>query len=185
MEDGRIISLFFARDERAVGECRKKYGAYLRAVALNITGSPLDAEECEADAYMAAWRSIPPERPRSLRAWLAKAARYRALDSLERATAQKRGAGEAAAVLDELAECVPAPGSAGERLEAEALAWAIDAFLKMQSPRVRRVFVQRCFECAGIAEIARRSALSEQAVRSMLHRTRQKLREYLEKEELL
>ena len=173
MEDGRIISLFFARDERAVGECRKKYGAYLRAVALNITGSPLDAEECEADAYMAAWRSIPPERPRSLRAWLGKAARYRALDSLESASAQKRGGGEAAAVLD------------GERLEAEALARAIDAFLKTQSPRVRRVFVQRCFECAWIAEIARRSALSEQAVRSMLHRTRQKLREYLEKEELL
>ena len=117
--------------------------------------------------------------------WLAKAARFAALNMLERDSAQKRGGGEAAAVLDELAECVPAPGSVGERLDAEALSRAVDAFLKAQGPRARRVFVQRCFECASIAEIARRNSLSEQAVRSLLHRTRLKLRLYLEKEELL
>ena len=185
MDDERIISLFFARDEAAIEGCRAKYGAYLRRVAENVTGSALDAEECEADAYEAAWQRIPPERPRSLRAWLAKAARFAALNALERDSAQKRGGGEAAAVLDELAECVPAPGSVGERLDAEALSRAVDAFLKAQGPRARRVFVQRCFECASIPEIARRNSLSEQAVRSLLHRTRAKLRAYLEKEELL
>ncbi len=185
MDDEKIISLFFARDERAVAECRGKYGAYLRAVALNVTGSPQDAEECEADACAAAWRRIPPERPRSLRAWLAKCARLAALDVLERGAAQKRGGGETEAVLDELSESVPAPGSVGERLDAEALAAAVDAFLKAQSPRARRVFVQRCFECAAIPEIARRNGMSEQAVRSLLHRTREKLRAHLEKEEIL
>ena len=185
MEDERIISLFFARDERALAECRASYGAYLRAVAMNVTGSARDAEECEADAYMAAWRAIPPEKPRSLRAWLAKAARRAALGLLERSSAQKRGSGEAEAVLDELAECVPAPGSAGDRLDAEALAAALEAFLKTQSPRARRVFIQRVFECSAVPDIARRNAMSEQAVRSLLHRTRAKLRIYLEKEELL
>lgn len=185
MDDGRIIELFFARDERAVGECRVKYGAYLRRVALNVTGSEPDAEECEADAYEAAWRRIPPEKPRSLRAWLAKAARLAALGLLERDSAQKRGSGEAAAVLDELAECLPAPGAVDERLDAEALSEAVAAFLGTQSRRARRCFVQRCFECAAIPEIARRNAMSEQAVRSLLHRTRAKLRAYLEREELL
>ena len=185
MDDAGIIELFFARDESALAECRGKYGAYIRRVALNVTGSAQDAEECEADAYMAAWRRIPPERPRSLRAWLAKAARLEALELLERSSAQKRGGGEPMAVLDELAECVPAPGSADDRLDAEALARAVDAFLETQGARARRCFVQRCFECAPIREIAGRNGMSEQAVRSLLHRTRAKLRAYLEKEELL
>ena len=137
MDDAGIIELFFARDEGAVSRCREKYGAYLRAVARNVTGSESDAEECEADAYAAAWRRIPPERPRSLRAWLAKAARYAALDILERGSARKRGGGEAEAVLDELAECVPAPGSVGDRLDAEELARAVDAFLRTLGERER------------------------------------------------
>ena len=185
MDDAGIIELFFARDEGAVSRCREKYGAYLRAVARNVSGSESDAEECEADAYAAAWRRIPPERPRSLRAWLAKAARYAALDILERGAARKRGGGEAEAVLDELAECVPAPGSVGDRLDAEELARAVDAFLKTLGERERVIFVQRCFECESTAAIARRCSVSEQAVRSALHRTRLKLRAYLEKEELL
>lgn len=185
LDDREIIALFERRDERAVGACRERYGAYLRAVARNVTGSERDAEECEADAYMAAWRSIPPEKPRSLRAWLARAARNAAVDALSRASALKRGGGEAEAVLDELAECVPAPGGVGERLDAEELSRAIGAFLDRLDALPRRIFVQRCFECASIPEIARRSAVSEQAVRSSLHRTRTKLRKYLEREALL
>lgn len=111
MDDRAIIALFKARNEQALEKCREKYGPYLRAVASNITGSARDAEECESDAYMAAWTKIPPEEPRSLRAWLARAARNHALALLERSAAQKRGCGEAEAVLDELAECVPAPAA--------------------------------------------------------------------------
>lgn len=185
MDDRGIIGLFNERSERAVDECRARFGAYLRAVALNVTGSERDAEECENDAYLAAWNAIPPECPRSLRAWLSRAARNNALTMRERSGAQKRGGGEAEAVLDELAECVPAPGSVGERLDAAELAKAIDSFLKSQNVRARRVFIQRCFECAPVPEIASRNGMSEQAVRSLLHRTRAKLRDYLESEDLL
>lgn len=185
MDDRAIIALFKARNEQALEKCREKYGPYLRAVASNITGSARDAEECESDAYMAAWTKIPPEEPRSLRAWLARAARNHALALLERSAAQKRGCGEVEAVLDELAECVPAPGSVDENLDAQELAGAIDGFLRSQDARTRRVFVQRCFECAAVPDIARRNGMSEQAVRSLLHRTRRKLRAYLESEELI
>ena len=185
MDDKGIIELFNARSERAVDECRTRFGAYLRAVAMNVTGSARDAEECENDAYLAAWNAIPPEAPRSLRAWLARAARNNALSMRERGAARKRGGGEAEAVLDELAECVPAPGSVGDRLDAEALARAVDTFLKRQDARTRRVFIQRCFECESCARIAGRNSMTEQAVRSLLHRTRAKLREYLESEDLL
>ena len=74
MDDRGIIGIFNERSERSVDECRARFGAYLRAVALNVTGSERDAEECENDAYLAAWNAIPPECPRSLREYLFSAA---------------------------------------------------------------------------------------------------------------
>ena len=54
MEPEAILDLFFSRSERAVDACRAQYGAALRGLALRITGSARDAEECESDAYLAA-----------------------------------------------------------------------------------------------------------------------------------
>ena len=92
-EPEAILDLFFSRSERAVDACRAQYGAALRGLALRITGSARDAEECESDAYLAAWRSIPPLRPVSLRAWLLRAVRSSAIDCLKHRRAQKRGGG--------------------------------------------------------------------------------------------
>ena len=36
MEDTAIIDLYFAREERAISETGRKYGAYCRAIAFNI-----------------------------------------------------------------------------------------------------------------------------------------------------
>ena len=104
MDDAGIIELFFARDGEAVAECRRAYGAYCLGIARRILPREADAEECENDVYMAAWRAIPPERPASLRAFLGKITRNLALDRYEREHAQKRGGGAVDAVLDELSE---------------------------------------------------------------------------------
>ena len=185
VDDAGIIELFFARDGEAVAECRRAYGAYCLGIARRILPREADAEECENDVYMAAWRAIPPERPASLRAFLGKITRNLALDRYEREHAQKRGGGAVDAVLDELSECLPGPGSAGERLEAAELAGAVDAFLRSRTPRERQIFLRRVFFCDGVAEIAARFSTSEAAVKSSLRRTRAALRRYLEREELL
>ena len=49
MEDTAIIDLYFAREERAIGETGKKYGSYCRTIAFNILRSREDAEECVSD----------------------------------------------------------------------------------------------------------------------------------------
>ena len=100
-------------------------------------------------------------------------------------TLPPNAAAEVEAVLEELSECVPAPGSVGERLDADELARAVDSFVLEQDARTRRVFVQRCFDCDTVPDIARQNGMTEQAVRSLLHRTRRKLRAYLESEELI
>ena len=72
MEDIAIIDLYFERSEQAIVETDSKYGGYCYSIAYNILSNREDSEESVSDTYMAAWKSIPPRRPRSLRAFLGK-----------------------------------------------------------------------------------------------------------------
>ena len=75
MLDEEIVALYWARDERALAETERAYGARCRGLAKRILKSAEDAEECVSDAYRRAWDSIPPERPKLLKAWLGKVVR--------------------------------------------------------------------------------------------------------------
>ena len=111
MEDAAIVALYWARDEQALAETATKFGAYCRKIADNILHSAHDVEECENDTWLAAWNSMPDNRPARLAPYLGRITRNLALDRLDKATAQKRGSGQTFAPLDELAECVaPRPG---------------------------------------------------------------------------
>ena len=63
MDDERIITLYWERDESAVRETEKKYGKYCYAVAYNILHSQEDSNECVNDTWNGAWKTMPPERP--------------------------------------------------------------------------------------------------------------------------
>ena len=75
MEDHEIVALYWARDEQAIKETDMKYGSAVLSVSQNLLGSREDAEECVNDTYLAAWNSMPEERPEKLRAWLLKVVR--------------------------------------------------------------------------------------------------------------
>ena len=51
MEDSEIISLYFARNERALSVTAEKYGRMLKSITNNILRNPSDSEECENDVY--------------------------------------------------------------------------------------------------------------------------------------
>jgi len=182
MEDSEIVGLFWARSEQALAETAAKYGAYCRRIALDILRSPEDAEECVNDAYGKAWDAIPPHRPERLSTFLGKITRNLALQRSLRGRAQKRGGGETALALSELEECVPARGEVGDALDAQTLATALDAFLRAQPARARRLFLARYWYLLPVAEIAARCGLSESSVKSSLFRTRSKLKIWLERE---
>ena len=63
MEDAAIVALYWARDEQALAETAAKFGAYCRKIADNILHSAHDAEECDNDTWLAAWNSMPTNRP--------------------------------------------------------------------------------------------------------------------------
>ena len=108
MTDADIVTLYWARDEQAIAQTAQKFGAYCRKIAMNLLGSQEDAEECENDTWMAAWNSMPQNRPDKLAPYLGRITRNLALDLRERQNAKKRGGGQTETVLEELEFCLPA-----------------------------------------------------------------------------
>ncbi len=175
MDDKEIIKLYFARDQLAIEETMLKYGALCRSLALNILGNDLDAEECENDAYIAMWNSIPPNSPKHLSAYLCRIVRNNALSRLKYINSRKREAVIVSA--DELAEIIPdTDRPAGE------IASAISEFLRQSPETERRVFVKRYFSNETVEKIASDEGFTVSKIKSMLFRIRNKLREYLKKE---
>ena len=79
----------------------------------------------------------------------------------------------------ELSECVPAPGRVEQALEARELAEAIDRFLRTLPERECSIFLRRYWYVDSVQDIAARYALRENTAKSILFRTREKLRRYL------
>ena len=96
-----------------------------------------------------------------------------------RQNAEKRGGGSLPLALDELSECVPAPGRVEQALEARELAEAIDRFLRTLPERECSIFLRRYWYVDSVQDIAARYALRENTAKSILFRTREKLRRYL------
>lgn len=179
MDNDRILSLFFARDENAIREARQAYGGQMTAIALRVLGDSRDAEECVSDGLLRAWEAIPPQRPRDLGAFLAKIVRGIAIDRLRAREADKRGGGEYLLSLEELSECV---GGADTAFEQGALTEAIGAYLRSLSPQARWIFVRRYFWLERVEDIARTGGFTQSKVKSTLSRARKGLREHLKKE---
>ena len=179
MEDSQIIDLYWARLEQAIQETDTKYGGYCRAIAHNILKSMEDSEECVSDTWLRAWNAMPPQRPSVLSAFLGRITRNLSLDRYKAARAEKRGGSSFPAALDELSECVPAPGRVEHALEERELAEAIDRFLRTLPERECSMFLRRYWYVDSVQSIAARYAIKENTAKSLLFRTREKLRRYL------
>lgn len=184
MDDEKIIELYFARSETAISETAAKYGAFFRGLSRNILCSAQDAEECVNDAYLKAWNSIPPHRPSKLQAYLGRIVRNLSINRLKSITAEKRGGGEMPLALSELEECIPAADTIGRERDRAELSEALDRFLKSLPEENRGVFLRRYWYLVPVKEIAEQCGMSESKVKSMLLRTRNRLKQFLEKEDI-
>lgn len=182
MEDNMIVDLFWQRNESAIDAADEKYGAYCRSIAHNILSNREDSEECLSDVYLAAWNSMPEARPQFLKGFLGKITRNLSLKKLRLRSAQKRGGSIVEYTLDELKDCVPQMNSPEAEVELNDLARIIDTFLRRLPEMERNVFLCRYWYFDSISDIAKRFGFGESKVKMMLLRTRNKLREVLEKE---
>ena len=182
MNDSQIVALFFDRDQRAIEETAAKYGSYCYSIIHNILQSREDAEEAVSDTYLALWATIPPHKPVVLRTFLGKIARRTALKQWEKSRTQKRGSGEVALALEELSEYLSDGTTPESRMETAELTKILNEFLRKLPKEERQVFVSRYWYLDPIADIATRFGFSQSKVKSMLARTRMKLRATLSKE---
>lgn len=182
MEDQEIIALYWSRDENAIGETAAKYGGYLTNIAYNILSVRQDSEECVSDAYLRAWNAIPPKKPENLKLFLGRVTRNLALDRRKADTTKKRGGGQVVLALEELRDCVSSRETPETVLDEKYLAEKITEFLRTLPETPRKCFVLRYWYLEPVSAIAARMQLSPSKVKSLLHRTRMKLKTYLEKE---
>ncbi len=184
MDDTQIVELYWARKESAIEETETKYGSYCRSIAQNILHNPDDAEESVNDTWLDAWNSMPPHRPSVLSTFLGKLTRRISIDKWRRLNAKKRGDGQMPLVLAELEDCISDGKSIEEETERKLLAEVIASFVKSLPETEQKVFLCRYWYMDSVGSIATRFRFSESKVKSMLYRTREKLRVCLEKEGL-
>lgn len=180
MTDEEIIRSLFDRNEDGLNELIRKYGKTAEKIAFSVLKDRRDAEETVSDAYMALWNNIPPDRPAALCAYLYKTVRNLALKRLEAAMADKRKINSLASPIDELAEAVPSDFDVMDQISEQELGSYINAFLSDVKAPDRRIFVCRFFAGMEIGEIADRYGIGKSRVKMSLHRTKNKLREYLQ-----
>ena len=181
MEDERIVSLYWDRNEQAISETAAKYGAYCHTVAMNILGDRGDAEECVNDTWLQAWKAMPPHRPGRLAVFLGKITRNLAFDRYKALHRDKRGSGQMNLVLEELEECVSGQSDPESQLAGKELAEEIDRFLKTLPKEKRYLVILRYWNAESIPALAKRFAMSENNVSVTLNRIRKKLKAHLDR----
>lgn len=180
--DEKIVAMFYNRKEEAIRQTEQIYGKYLHKIAYNILSDEEDSRECVNDACLAAWRSIPPQRPNVLRSYLAKLTRQIAIDRLRSRTSQKRLASEYTLSLSELSDTFASTEQVEDTVNAELLQEAIGRFLQTLPKETQLAFLGRYYYFDSLKEVATYSGIRESKLKSLLYRTRQALKQYLIKE---
>ena len=174
MKDQDIIDLYFSRNEQAIAETDKSYGKVCMQVSMNILCSRPDAEECVNDTYLKTWQTIPPTRPDSLGAFVCRITRNLSLNRLRDLRRDKRNR-EMTLSLEELEGCIPDSAE-----DTEALAQLFNEFLAGLDETDRVVFMGRYWYSYAIDDLADSMRLTKKAVYMRLHKTRERLKSYLE-----
>ena len=185
MDDSEIIDLYWSRDESAIRETERKYGAYCRSIARNILSLREDQEECISDTWLKAWNVIPPQRPKLLKAFLGRIIRNLSLNRIRSQRAEKRGGNVQTLPLEELRELAGSNDDLLDTLEQTRMAACITTFLRLLPLEKRKLFLLRYWYLESISDISTETGLSENKIRNDLYRTRKKLRQYLKKEGFL
>lgn len=182
MEDAEIVALYWARNEDAITQTKAKYGAYLNRVANNILADLEDSQECVSDTLLAAWRSMPDNRPKNLRTYLGKITRQVSIDLYRRRNRMKRYASEYAISLEELGDSFTDGRTPEDELNARLLTETVNRFLRTLPDEARNTFIGRYYFFDSLQEVAWYCGMSESKCKSLLYRTRQSLKSYLQRE---
>ena len=182
MEDRQIVDLYWARSEVAITETDKKYGRYCHYIAYQILCDDMDAEEIVNDTYLKTWNTVPPNHPDPLKSYVGMISSQLALNRYEEKSTARRGGGKIPLIFHELDECLADEEASADMAESIVLRDLLNRFIWSLPKKTRNIFVRRYWYASSLAEIAEEYGMRESAVAMLMFRTRQKLREFLQKE---
>lgn len=180
LEDEKIIEMFFDRKEEAIKAASDKYGALCNTVSYNILRNSEDARECVNDALYKAWDTIPPNKPKTLSAYLAKIARNIALDRYRFSHRKKRDC--LSEIYEESEDIFISANTVEQQTDGNALAEAISRFLHKLPAKKRKIFLYRYWLCEDTEDIAAKLGTNKNAIYTTLSLIRKDLKTYLNKE---
>ena len=174
LHDDEIIELYFDRDERAIAETDRKYGAYLCTLGMNILDNKQDTEECVNDTYIKTWDSIPPNHPQIFKAFLSKIMRNISLDKLKYYKAQRRVPQN---VIDSLSDYANVSAPTDDKdYESYLIGKVVNNYLKSASDRKVYVFMSKYFFFMKSADIAKKLGCSRSSLERELAIIRDELK---------
>ncbi|SFD13081.1 RNA polymerase sigma factor [Ruminococcus albus] len=177
--DRDLVELFLSRDAAAVIKTEKRYGKRLNGLAKSFLSDKRDAEECVNDTYLKAWDSIPPQKPDDLFSYLARLCRCTAYNIIEKQKTAKRSA-QLVELTHEMEECIP-DSSRSSSPDDKFISSLINEFLDTLPRYKCDIFVKRYWFGKSVEQIAIETGFTTSKVKTTLHRTREKLRIFLEK----
>lgn len=181
--DELIVQMFFARDERALALTQTAYEKAILSICFRILNDEEDTKECCNSVYFSLWSRIPPEKPRSLLAFITKIARDLAIDRYREKNREKRQGDCGSIHYDELADFLSDDAHRPEKaFESNTLAAVFRRFLRSLPIEKRRLFVLRYYHEKSIPELSKVFGISRQAVYLKLEKLKEQLKNELEKE---
>ena len=181
MDDSKIIDLLFERSESGLALIEQKYKGLSLHILSGILSDFADAEECYNDLLVAVWNSIPPERPRSLTAYICTLTRRIGINRYKHNHREKRDGYRL--MLSELDEAIPDP-TQDAKSRSEVITEALNRFAVSLDREGRILFLRRYVYMESVTELAERFQMSENAVSSRLFRIRKRLKAFLREENI-
>lgn len=178
VDDAALVAKHLTGDPHAFAELVKQYTGVVYNVTYRFTNNAAEAENLTQETFLRAWNALPRialDRP--LKPYILKIAVNLCHDWAE----QNQVAG---ATLDDHAETLAA-GDAADPLQNASdreLRERVHAKLELLSPLQRTVIVMRYTEEMSYQEMATALDLPLNTVRTLLHRAKARLREWMEQD---
>ena len=180
MTDSELIDLYLQRSEEALVATKRVYGSYCNAIASRIVGNIEDTEECVSDVLLRVWNAIPPEIPRNFKGWIGCITRNCAITMCRKREKEPERIGEAALELSFALD-----GNPEQIVDAKILGRAISEFLSAQKKEIRIAFLRRYWYGDSLEETAAYMGWSTAKTKTVLFRTREKLKNNLKQEDIM
>lgn len=179
LSDEKIVELYWQKNENAIRVTNDRYGPFLYRIAYNILHDPQDCEECQNDTYLSVWNAIPPTRPQSFRAFIARIMRNIAIDKYYEKTRKKRVPSELTFSMEECGDLLSDREDPADEIMAEELGKMISHFLRLLGEKDRYIFMSRFYLVEPIEVIAKELHVTESAIYKKLTQLKAALKKYL------